>query len=469
MLFTEPIFLPFFALCFGVRWLMRGHGAQKTFLWLCSYVFYGAWDYRFLALIAFTTCVDYLVGKAIAGNDAPRRRRLLLLVSLTSNLGMLGTFKYFDFFVSSTTSLLGTFGIVVKPPGLHLVLPVGVSFFTFQSISYVMDIYRRKIEPVRSLRDYAMFVSFFPQLVAGPIVRAADFLPQLQSPRRLADVHFRLHLALFCLGYFKKVCVADNLASVIDPVFAAPKAYAASDILFAAFGYSVQIYCDFSGYTDMAIALAGLLGFQLCRNFDAPYLSRNIQDFWRRWHISLSTWLRDYLYVSMGGNRVGPVAVYRNLMWTMVLGGLWHGANFTFVLWGFLHGLALSAHRFASRAGWTKPLSRVPGSGVLAWALTLVWVVACFTLFRAESVGHFWNMLLGLGRVHREARLGAHYWYLLLGLSLSHVGWRMLRGRIQPLAARVPAPVYGFAIGLAVALALFLTPLANKPFIYFQF
>jgi alginate O-acetyltransferase complex protein AlgI len=469
MLFTEPVFLPFFFACFVLRWSLRGYGTQKWFLWAASYVFYGAWDVRFLLLLAGSTVVDYFVARNIEAATSSSRRRAWLMVCLASNLGLLTTFKYFNFFTSSALRLFGALGLDVPPLTLELVLPVGLSFFTFQSVSYVMDVYRGHLPVVRSFRDYALFVAFFPQLVAGPIVRASEFIPQLSIAPRFSDVAFRRHLAVFLLGYFKKVCIADNIARAIDPVFAEPLKYGAHDVVLAAFGYSVQIYCDFSGYSDMAIALAGLLGFRLCQNFDAPYFSANVQEFWRRWHMSLSTWLRDYLYVSMGGSRVSEPKIYRNLLVTMLLGGLWHGANVTFVVWGLLHGLALVATRAFGKTRAATAWSNLPGSRFVSWALTLLWVVLCFALFRCESIHTFVDML---GRVVERGgrnQLDHRLWLVVVALGLAQLAFRLYREPLRVFTHRVSVPVYGFALGVGAAVALFVTPMSNRPFIYFQF
>jgi D-alanyl-lipoteichoic acid acyltransferase DltB (MBOAT superfamily) len=285
----------------------------------------------------------------------------------------------------------------------------------------------------------------------------------------LRDVDFRRHLAVFCLGYLKKTCIADNIAHLIDPVFAKPHAHGSADVLLAGVGYSVQIYCDFSGYSDMAIACAGLLGFKLCQNFDAPYFSTNVQEFWRRWHISLSTWLRDYLYISMGGGRVSEPKIYRNLIVTMLLGGLWHGANMTFVLWGLLHGLALAATRAFAKTRAAAAWARVPGSRVIGWVFTLGWVVFCFMLFRCESIQTFGSMLRGAARGAGDNLLDARLWLVIVALGLAQLAFHRYREPLRALTQRAPVPIYAFGLGIACAVALFLTPMANRPFIYFQF
>lgn len=466
MLFTDPIFALFFALCFSGRWLLRRYDHQKVFLLGCNAVFYGAWDYRFLFLMGGYIVVNHVIARRIyAAHDAALRKRWLI-ACVAANLSVLGFFKYFNFFVSSGASLLSWLGLRIQPTTLEIILPVGISFITFQAMSYVIDVYRRELAPA-SFVDFALFKSFFPQLVAGPIVRASYFLPQLQVQPRLSQVDFRRFLGLFLVGYFKKVCLADNIATVIDGVFANPAGHGTIDVTIAAIGYSVQIYCDFSGYTEMAIATAGLLGYELARNFDSPYLSPSIRDFWRRWHMSLSSWLRDYLYIPLGGSRGGKLMVYRNLIITMVLGGLWHGANMTFVLWGLLHGVALAAQRLFDDL---RPARSAPRawSSVLGWAATLLWVVACFTLFRAESLSAFADLTHQLGS-DAPNKLSSRLLFLFAALLAWHAAIFFTRDLWTSWLRRTPAPAYAFALGLGTATALFFTPISTAPFIYFQF
>ena len=343
MLFTELRFLAFFLVVFAVHWTLRGLRTRKTWLLLCSYAFYAGWDWRFLGLILGSTLVDYFAGIGIQDAKTDSHRRWWLRLSLVANLGILGFFKYYDFFVESAGSLLQAFGFEPHLSTLGLILPVGISFFTFQTMSYSLDIYYRRLEPTRSLLDVALFVGFFPQLVAGPIVRASEFLPQLKRRPVFQDIAFRSALLLFLLGFIKKSCISDNLAPMVDAYYADPTLYAASAAWIAVPGYAIQVYCDFSGYSDMAIACASMLGYRLCLNFDGPYLATSLRDLWRRWHISLSTWLRDYLFIPLGGSRGGSFATGRNLAITMVLGGLWHGAAWKYVICGGLHGVGLVA------------------------------------------------------------------------------------------------------------------------------
>ena len=386
MIFTELRFFPFFALAFCVAWALRADRARKTWLLLCSYAFYAAWDWRFLGLIVGSTLLDHLAAlriEAAAGAGRQGARRAWLLASLTGNLGMLGFFKYWDFFAESANTLLMSLGFGSSLPVLNVILPVGISFFTFQTLSYSIDVYRGQLRATRSLLDVGLFVGFFPQLVAGPIVRASEFLPQLLQRPTWASVELRPLLVLFLSGFIKKACVADSLAPFVDGYFAVPAAYDALSSWVAVTFYATQIYCDFSGYSDMAIACAGLLGYRLTDNFRHPYLAASITDFWRRWHISLSTWLRDYLYIPLGGSRRGTLRTQANLMITMLLGGLWHGAAWNFVVWGGLHGLALIVHK-----GWRRVVG-VRSAGLMAWLgplLTFYWVCVAWVFFRTGSL-----------------------------------------------------------------------------------
>lgn len=467
MLFVEPRFLVFFAVVFTLYWSVRSDTARKAVLLIASYVFYAAWDYRFTFLIMFSTVVDYTVARLIEAEPNPVRRRRLLLVSLCMNLGVLGFFKYFNFFAESTVQFLAVFGLRANWTMLHILLPVGVSFFTFQSLSYTIEVYRGRLKARKSLFDLALFIAFFPQLISGPIVRAYDFLPQFDSSRRFDMVRARLCLTLFLIGFVKKACISDNIAPSVDAVFAAPAAYDGPSVVAAVLLYAAQIYCDFSGYTDMAIGLAGLFGYNLTENFRWPYFSASIAEFWRRWHISLSTWLRDYLYVPLGGNRGSKLFTYRNLMLTMVLGGLWHGASYNFVIWGFLHGLALVAYReweaFRSRFS-LGALSRP-----LAVLMTFWWVGLAWVFFRAQDL----PSALGIARsfiTWRSAGALSLGWepFAVFGV-LAALHFTFSRLDLAKAAERIPRLVYPVAWGAALAIALGLMPVGQRPFIYFQF
>lgn len=352
-------------------------------LLVASYVFYSAWDWRFLSLIIFSTVVDYFVGLAMDREADEARRKRLLFVSLATNLGLLAIFKYFNFFAASFIDLANLFGWSPGPMTVNIILPVGISFYTFQTLSYTIDIYRREFTPTRRFFDFALFVAFFPQLVAGPIERAKNLLPNVLEPRRLCADNFGRGVILCLIGLIKKMVIADSVAGAVDSVYGAPDPGAGA-IYIGTLLFAVQIYCDFSGYTDIARGIAKMLGFELMRNFAQPYFSTSPSSFWRRWHISLSSWLRNYLYISLGGNRGGDGKTYRNLMLTMLLGGLWHGAAWNFVAWGAYHGAMLIVYRMVG--GFYSPSWRSTWFGkalgvVVFFNLTLYgWL-----LFRAKS------------------------------------------------------------------------------------
>ena len=335
MVFTSATFLIFLALVFLGYWSLKTRQQQNSLLLLSGYIFYAWWDYRYCSLMVISTVVDYFCGRGCAGT---RNRRLYLMISLISNLGLLGVFKYFDFFQDSFVAAFSSLGITFQPYVVELLLPVGISFYTFQTLSYTIDIYRRKLEPHDSFLDYAAYVSFFPQLVAGPIERASALLPQFARERSFDAALARDGLRQMLWGFFKKLAIADRLATVVDEIYADPSVMDTELLWTAAICFSFQIYCDFSAYSDIAIGTARLFGFQLTRNFANPYFSQDFVEFWRRWHITLSTWFRDYVYVPLGGNRQGQSRQLLNVMIVFAVSGLWHGAGWNFVLWGVIHG-----------------------------------------------------------------------------------------------------------------------------------
>ncbi|MGB3571559.1 MAG: MBOAT family O-acyltransferase [Phormidesmis sp.] len=472
MIFTEFRFFLFFTIVFGLYWALQRNSWRKVWILLCSYAFYGAWDWRFLSLIIGSTLVDYVVGLKLGKADAtPKARRAWLFVSLFVNLGALAFFKYANFFADSAVGFFGQLGLPVNSVTLNIVLPVGISFYTFQTLSYSIDIYTGRLQPKKNLLDLATFVAFFPQLVAGPIVRASDFLPQLESSRQFAQVNVRACLTLFMVGFFKKACVSNNLAPIVDRYFSDPLAFDALSSWIAVLGYTTQIYCDFSGYSDMAIACAGLLGYELCENFNFPYFASSITDFWRRWHISLSTWLKDYLYIPLGGNRGGQWFTYRNLMLTMVLGGLWHGAAWTFVVWGALHGGALIAHKEWSKFARNIPSLSQPSEwmAVVSTALTFYWVCITWVFFRADSFGEAMVVLrsfVGL-RSPGTAQLSLSLLGVFFVLACLH--WLTAKQVWTQAVDRLPGQLYAVFYGFLAALILTLVPVGYTPFIYFQF
>ncbi len=346
MVFNSLIFLVFLAVVL-VLYYRLNHRSQNVMLLAASYFFYGWWDYRFLALLIFTTLFDFACALQIDAETRPGRRKRWLAASITANMTVLGIFKYYNFFSSSLESALAPFGIHPGFPMLHVILPLGISFYTFLSMSYTIDVYRKELKATRHPIDFMLYVAYFPHLVAGPIVRASYLLPQCQRPRVIKAVEVENGLWLILMGYVKKVVIADRLGQIVDWSFAQPSApFNNLNAWVVIYAFAFQIYGDFAGYSDIARGLAKLMGFELTVNFRAPYFVTNPAAFWRNWHITLSTWLRDYLYIPLGGNRQGSWQTYRNLMVTMLLGGLWHGAGFAFILWGFYHGVLLSVHRW---------------------------------------------------------------------------------------------------------------------------
>jgi D-alanyl-lipoteichoic acid acyltransferase DltB (MBOAT superfamily) len=387
MVFNSLHFVAFFLVVYLLYRLLP-HQGQNRLLLAASYYFYAAWDWRFLGLLVASTLIDYYCALFIATRTAPSSRRMALVLSLSFNLTMLGFFKYFNFFAENLKVLAAGVGWNLDFVTLRVLLPIGISFYTFITMSYVIDVYRRAIEPTRSLLDFAVFIAYFPHLVAGPILRASLLLPQIARPRTIRHEQVRDGLWLIAWGYFKKIFVADNLAGIVDAVFAGGAPPSGWEVLLGVYAFAFQIYGDFSGYSDIARGTSKLMGIELNLNFRFPYFVRTPQQFWRHWHISLSTWLRDYLYIPLGGNRGSEWQTRRNLLVTMILGGLWHGAAWTFVLWGLYQGLLLIAFRgFAGR-------QRAVSPGVGRWPATALATCAMFHLtcygwliFRARSAG----------------------------------------------------------------------------------
>lgn len=330
----------FFPIVFILYWFVfnKNLKLQNLFLLIVSYIFYGWWDWRFLILIIFSTIVDYIIGYKLNSEDNEKKRKLLLVISLTTNLGLLGFFKYFNFFINSFIGAFTIFGFHMESRNLNIILPVGISFYTFQTLSYTIDIYRKKMKATSEFIDFAAFVTFFPQLVAGPIERASHLLPQFQKDRHFYYDEAVYGLKLILWGLFKKIVIADRVAIVVNNVYSNPKEFQGLALIIATVFFAFQIYCDFSGYSDIAIGTSKILGFDLMENFKRPYFSKSIAEFWKRWHISLSTWFKDYLYIPLGGNRVSKMRWRLNLMLTFLVSGLWHGANWTFIIWGALNG-----------------------------------------------------------------------------------------------------------------------------------
>ncbi|HSL57566.1 MAG TPA: MBOAT family protein [Acidimicrobiales bacterium] len=476
MLFPTVAFAVFFVIVFAANWLLRPHyGRWRLFMIGASLYFYGYWDYRFVGLIVASIVINWLFAHAVSASltgddEKTEATKWLLRAAVATNLGILGFFKYYGFFTTSAIDLAGRFGIELNPTLLDVVLPVGISFFTFQAMSYVIDVGRGQLERL-SLLDFALYLSFFPQLVAGPIVRASEFAPQLRvrpDPRHVrAPEAFRLIFQ----GLFKKVVISSYLATnVVDPVFALPDQHSAWENLVAVYAYAIQIYADFSGYTDIAIGCALLLGFRFPQNFDAPYRALSIQDFWRRWHMTLSRWLRDYLYIPLGGNRGSTLFTYRNLFLTMLLGGLWHGAAWTFVIWGAIHGGALAAERFI-RERWQPIGLPRPVVGALQWVLTFHIVGLAWIFFRAETFGGAMDML---GRIVSLAEgpspiVTTLVLVTIVAMLASQWVPQRLVHRADETFAATPLALHAAALAGGLLLIDVLGPEGVAPFIYFQF
>ena len=393
MLFNSLHFVWFFIVVYAI-YRRLPHRAQNWLLLASSYYFYAAWDWRFLGLLIGSTLVDYVCGRAIARTDHPRRRRLLMIVSIGFNLSVLGFFKYFNFFAANLHGLFGALGWQVDFVTLRILLPVGISFYTFATMSYVIDVYRREIPATRNLLDFAVFVAYFPHLVAGPILRASALLPQIHAPRRITTGQLADGAWLIAWGYFLKVFVADNVAGVANAVFDARGPVTGVNVLIGVYAFAFQIYGDFAGYSNIARGTSKLMGIELVENFRFPYFVRTPQEFWRHWHISLSTWLRDYLYIPLGGSRGTEAQTERNLLVTMVLGGLWHGAAWTFIVWGVYHGLLLIAYRTAVRG--ERLAKWVTGTGVVSratsWLVMFHLTCGGWLIFRSRSAGQIGNL-----------------------------------------------------------------------------
>jgi alginate O-acetyltransferase complex protein AlgI len=474
MLFCTKEYLGFFAAVFAVYWLLPWHRGRVWLLLGASFFFYACWNKWLACIVLGTTVGDYVLARGLDATARPLARRLLLLASLVMNIGLLVYFKYANFFLDSLRESLQAAGVTTSLPVLEVILPVGISFYTFEAINYTVDVYRRKIRAERDLGNFVLFILFFPHLVAGPIVRAADFLPQVRRCKRWDWARVHVGAQLILMGLFKKMAVADQMALFADPVFADPTAFKTSAVWMAVLAYAVQIYCDFSGYSDLALGSAHLLGYHLAQNFNMPYLAANIAEFWHRWHISLSTWLRDYLFIPLGGSRGGTWLTCRNLFLTMALGGLWHGASWTFVVWGCLHGLLLIGHRgfrafCKPRPALDAVLQSPPGTA-LRVGLTFLTVIAGWVFFRATTLsaaGSIFHRLVVPSAGKTCPMQGLSLWVLIAVLAVGH--WVGSRGLWRRWHERVPAPVLGTAYAVALNFALLLAPDGGKTFIYFQF
>jgi alginate O-acetyltransferase complex protein AlgI len=472
MLFPTATFAIFFMIVLPLSWLLMPRGERwRPFIIASSYVFYSAWDWRFVFLLAASTVWNQVFALAIHRRSDPHTRKLLVAGAVAGNVVLLGYFKYFDFFVTSTNNLFAFVGVDVPLEARSIILPVGISFFTFMGISYVVDVYRRDFEPV-GLGKFAAYLSFFPHLVAGPIVRPGELIPQLETPRDPRYVDTARAFFLIATGLFMKVVVANYLAAnIVDQVFGAPNQHSSLEVLIGVYAYSVQIYADFFGYTNIAIGIALLLGFRFPQNFDAPYSAVSIQDFWRRWHMTLSRWLRDYVYIPFGGNRGSRVFTYRNLMLTMLIGGLWHGAGWTFVAWGAIHGTALVAERWwRDRPGY---VARPSTAWRRAWQRFLTFQVVCFAwiFFRSDSFPDAWDLIVRLFTAWGEPSelvTGGVLLAIAVGIGSQYLP-RRLPLAVMARFSRLPVPAQAIVLSVALLGVHAMGPEGVAPFIYFQF
>lgn len=473
MVFNSYTFIFFFGVVLAVYFSPLSWRGKKIFLIGASYLFYAAWNPPFVLLLVLSTVADWELSQRIHYATSIALRRAYLAASLIVNLGLLGVFKYGTFLVQSFAQGLDLLGIQYQPPALDIVLPVGISFYTFQTLSYSLDVYRRQIDPWRSFVDYALFVTFFPQLVAGPIVRARDFLPQTLEPKRVSSRHLTWGLSLLTLGLFQKTVIADGLlAPIVERVYDGANVATPLAAYIGTLAFAGQIFCDFAGYSTTAIGVAMCLGFALPDNFRFLYAAIGFSDFWRRWHISLSSWLRDYLYIGLGGSRHGALKTLRNLVVTMLLGGLWHGANWTFVAWGALHGAYLVLERAADRiAGswdiWQTAFGRLVLGTITFWLVCLAWV-----FFRADTFGKAFQIIQAglLLRLPGEIFVSPADVLVVISvmLTLLVLHWHLRATSLEEAVARVPVVVRGVALGLMLTL-IALSPGEDRAFIYFQF
>ncbi|MBH8578101.1 MBOAT family protein [Nostocaceae cyanobacterium CENA369] len=500
MIFTEFRFVFFFLVVFCVYWALQKHNHRKWWLLVCSYIFYSAWDWRFLFLLLLSTVIDYFVGLMLSRSQievtktevlqkaenssfldwnallnkpqTPQQRKAWLILSLVANLGILGFFKYYNFFTDSAANLLAFLGLPISFNTLNIILPAGISFYTFQTLSYSLDIYLGKLKPVRNFWDFSLFVTFFPQLVAGPIVRASTFLPQLLTPKNLSDVDFRGAFMLFLVGYFKKACISDNLSPLVEQYFSNPENYTFVSCWIAVISFVIQVYCDFSGYSDMAIASAGLLGYKLPLNFNFPFFASNMTDFWQRWHITLYSWLRDYVYVPLMRRRPKAERTelfkYRNLLILMLLSGFWHGAAWHFVFWGGLHGIILVLQK-----QWSSWVARYKALLPLRNLLGIPLTFYCFSalapffgsrdLITALKIEKSFLFFTSLGSQNLNLQIA----WIFVPLTILH--WAAYKGWFTQWWRKIPSWSFAIVFGVLVSGLFRLAAINPQPFVYFQF
>ncbi|MFN8445494.1 MAG: MBOAT family protein [Caldilineaceae bacterium] len=467
MLFNSLEYFIFLAVVLALYYALS-HRWQNYMLLAVSYFFYGYWDYRFLSLMLISTVVDFFAARMVDHAEEPTKRKLFLALSMVVNLTFLGFFKYFNFFVDSAERALSLAGVHVSVPLLYVILPAGISFYTFESMSYVIDVYRRKVKSTNNFFDFALFIAFFPKLVAGPIMRIDDLLPQIERKRIVTNEHILTGVTLILVGLFRKVVIADAIAGTVDAIFANPASHSTPELIKGIYLFALQIYCDFSGYSDIARGSSRLLGMELMLNFDHPYFSSNITEFWRRWHISLSTWFRDYLYIPLGGNRVAAWRSYLNTMIVFLVSGLWHGAAWTFVAWGGLHGLFLVIHRLFTR-GANRSATRYDWRWLLSVIVTFHCVLFAWIFFRAHGFGEVLIYIKGIAALRGMDTFWAILpsivipWLLMLAVDIPQ-----FIAKEHTALLRWPVTVRHVAVA-AMLFLIFLGLGTRAPFIYFQF
>lgn len=424
MLFNSIDFAIFFIIVFILYWFLTNKNLklQNMLLLIASYVFYAWWDWRFLSLIIISSFIDFKAGYQIFSSNTAKQRKKWLIVSLTSNLGMLSLFKYYNFFAESFSEFMNIFGWHPNDLTLNIILPVGISFYTFQTLSYTIDIYRKEFRPTKDIVSFFTYIAFFPQLVAGPIERASNLLPQIEKKRNFRIDWFNAGIIQIIIGLFRKIVIADTLGAYVDSVYSNVEYFNSTTLILATFLYAFQIYYDFSGYSDIAIGTAKLFGFKFNRNFNLPYFSKSLTEFWRKWHMSLSFWLRDYLYISLGGNRKGIKITYRNLMITMLLGGLWHGSSWNFIIWGGIHGLVLSIEKLLNTRSFFKSYNKFE---ILGYPITFSIVLFSWVFFRTPNINAAFIVInkilqfnLSMPFIGNINILANSIWVLLLGILL---------------------------------------------------
>ncbi len=467
MLFHSSSFLAFFCLVFPVYWAIPHHYGRMLWLLVASCAFYMSWNPWMILLILASASIDYFAALAMERTSSPRVKRWWMVGSVSINLGLLAFFKYANAFLDQSFQCLAWFDLAHHRRTLEIVMPLGMSFYTFETISYIVDVYQGKIRAARSPWDYALFIMFFPHLIAGPIVRPRDYLPQIHRRKRWDWERGYLGCRLILMGFFKKAILADQLAPTVDAIFKDPSLFSTSAIWLGVLAYAIQIYGDFSGYSDMGIGLAHLFGFKLGINFNYPYVADSIADFWRRWHISLSSWLRDYLYIPLGGNRFGTWFTVRNLILVMLLGGLWHGSNWTFAFWGLYHGVLLALHRYLPWPTWTRHTALRP-----LWILgTFGLVCLGWVFFRAQSFADAATILnrmcVPMAGTYLDPITTATVFLCVAAILAEHAIFT--QGKFLKWEKRVPAPLMGASMACVALLACVFFPNVTKAFIYFQF